>query len=96
VVAASLASGSRPVAVPEHAPVPARGTPDAPPAIDASSPARPAYPSVALASGKVARSQQPAQMRIEARVLLRPPFFDVMVAGKAPSVPQVKHLANLR
>ena len=88
----SSASGSRPVASPGLAPVPAPGTRDAPPASCASSRARPAYPSVALASGSVARSQQPAQMRIEARVLPRPPRFEVMVAGKAPSVPQAKHL----
>jgi hypothetical protein len=35
-------------------------------------------------------------MRIEARVLFRSPFFEVMVAWKAPSVPQAKHRASRR
>ena len=73
VVVASSVSGTQPVASLDHAPVPAPDTSDAPPATDASSRARPAYPSLARASGSVARSQQAAQMRMEARLLpLRP------------------------
>ena len=92
----SSASGNRPVVSPELAYAPALDRPDPRPATDASKRAKPAYPSVALASGSVARSQQPAQMRIEARVLFRPPHFEAIVLGKAPSVPQEKHRARRR